>query len=82
MQSWVTRFLDYGASAFVGTVWSVSDQTAFEFTKELYKHLFEGKTIGEAVMTARIKCKISGDPSWLAYQLYAQPNTQVMFGSK
>jgi CHAT domain-containing protein len=27
--SWATQFLDAGASAFIGTLWRVSDKTAF-----------------------------------------------------
>ena len=37
-------------------------------------------TLSEAVRRARVSCKQSGDPSWLAYQLYGHPNSQVKLG--
>jgi hypothetical protein len=79
IQSWVTKFIEAGASIFVGTLWSVNSKTAFDFAKELYIELEKGTTIGEAVRVARAKCKKSGDPSWLSYQLYGQPNIQIKF---
>ena len=33
---WARRFLSAGASAFVGAYWSVYDEPAFGFAKELY----------------------------------------------
>ena len=82
VQSWVRKFLDSGASAFLGTLWSVSDETALRFTQELYAELSNGITIGEAVRTARKKCKKFGDPSWLAYEFYGQPNIKITFKNK
>jgi CHAT domain len=82
VQSWVRKFLDSGASAFIGTLWSVSDETALKFTQELYTELSKGVTIGEAVRTARKNCKKFGDPSWLAYEFYGQPNVKIAFNDK
>lgn len=79
IQSWATRFLDAGASVFIGTLWSVTDYAAFTFAHELYTQLSNGTTLGDAVRAARIKCKDNGDPSWLAYQLYGHPNSQIIF---
>jgi hypothetical protein len=79
--SWAKQFLDAGASAFIGTLWSVSDDCALEFTQQLYQNLGAGSSLGEAVREARIHCsKLSGDPSWLAYELYGQPNTRIALG--
>ncbi|HSF49506.1 MAG TPA: CHAT domain-containing protein [Nitrososphaeraceae archaeon] len=82
IQSWATKFLNSGARVFIGTMWSVSDDIAFKFAQEFYTELFKGTTLGEAVQIARNKSKRSGDPSWLAYQLYGHPNLQIKFGSK
>jgi CHAT domain-containing protein len=83
VQGWATRFLDAGASVFIGTLWSVSDQSAVVFTKELYNQLTKGTTLGEAVRIARSICKKAvGDPSWLAYELYGQPNIIIRFGNE
>jgi hypothetical protein len=59
---------------------SVSYEIAFRFVQELYIELSSGTTLGEAVRKARDACKQSGDPSWLAYQLYGHPNVTINFG--
>jgi CHAT domain-containing protein len=82
IQGWATRFLEAGASAFIGTLWSVSDESALTFTKQLYDQLSMGIALGEAVRIARNHCKqtSAGDPSWLAYELYGQPNSTIKLG--
>lgn len=80
VQGWATKFLGAGASVFIGTLWSVSDEIALRFVQELYNELSIGTTLGEAVRKARNACKQSGDPSWLAYQLYGHPNVTINFG--
>jgi hypothetical protein len=82
IQGWAKRFLDAGASAFICTLWPVSDETALKFTQELYNQLSEGVSLGEAVRAARLKCKKMGDPSWLAYELYGHPNMKVKFPNR
>ena len=82
IQGWVTQSLDAGASAFIGTLWRVSDKAALKFTQELYKQLSAGIALGEAVQKARINCKEPGDSSWLAYELYGQPNSPIKLGSR
>lgn len=80
IQGWATGFLEAGSSASIGTLWSVSDETAFAFTQELYNQLVNNVYLGEAVRIARNHCKQHGDPSWLAYIVYGQPNMVVRFG--
>jgi CHAT domain len=83
IQSWATNFIQAGAGSFIGPLWSVSDETAFNFVQALYKQLSNGLTpLGEAVRRARNDCKRPGDPSWLAYQLYGHPNSIIKLGSK
>ena len=75
---WSESFLKKSASAFIGTLWSVGDTTALNFTKSLYTYLKAKKPLDESVKLARLDVKNiaqeTGDPSWLAYSLYAQPN--------
>lgn len=82
IQGWATTFLTAGASAFIGTLWSISDETSLNFIKELYYQLSSFETLEESVRRALLKCRKTGDPSWLAYELYAQPNTRLIFGPK
>jgi len=69
IQGWAAKFLDAGASVFIGTLWSVNDETAFNFVKEFYNQLASGTSLGESVKNARNKSKKEGDTAWLAYQL-------------
>ena len=77
---WAQQFLDAGASSFIGSLWSISDQTALRFSQELYSRILNGAVLGEAVREARIACRQRGDPSWLAYTLYGRPNHSIKLG--
>ena len=70
---WARQFLAAGAGAFIGAYWSVYDQPACDFTKELYSRLLAGMPIGKAVQEARLAIKAGGDPTWLAYTVFADP---------
>jgi CHAT domain-containing protein len=67
-------FLRRGAGAFVGTLWSVGDSPARNFTEEFYRQLKGGKTISEATIEAREKARSAGDATWLAYVVYGHPH--------
>jgi hypothetical protein len=76
LDSWATKFLKAGASAFIGSLWAVSDDTAPRFAQELYLQLARGASLGEAVMQTRKKALSQadvGDPTWLAYTVYGDP---------
>jgi len=80
---WAQRFLrpqslDEGASAFIGTYWSVDDNAALRFAKELYARLLAGESIGLAAKYARAAARADDDTSWLAYTVYADPNARVV----
>jgi hypothetical protein len=70
---WAEQFLDAGAAAFIGPYWSVYDRPAHDFSLALYKRLLAGTPIGEAVKEARKEIKPLGDPTWLAYTVFANP---------
>ncbi len=70
---WARRFVQVGAGAFIGAYWSVYDDAAFAFSKEVYKRLIDGVPIGDAVRDARAAVRTDGDPTWLAYTVFADP---------
>jgi hypothetical protein len=74
---WATRFLEAGAGAFIGAYWSVFDEPAKKFTEALYPLLLGGTPIGEAAKSARAAIKPLGDPTWLAYTVFADPLASV-----
>jgi len=81
---WAKQFVEAGASAFIGTLWAVNDQLAATFAIEFYNRLLgldghQPMTIGRAFHDARmvIKKLAPGNPTWLAYVLYGDPNARV-----
>jgi CHAT domain len=75
---WASAFLRQGASAFLGASWEIDDQAALGFARGVYSRLLEGEPIGRAVREARIAVRRAGDPSWLAYALFAHPGAKVL----
>ena len=72
---WATRLLDLGAGAFVGSSWATGDEAAKELARAFYQGLQGGLALGEAMRRARLVVReaFPGDPSWLAYTVYAHP---------
>jgi len=79
--SWAKSFLKAKAFGFIGTLWSVSDSTALNFTKSLFTNIHNKIPLDVAVQSARLDAKERGDPSWLAYTLYAPANTSITLGN-
>lgn len=79
---WVPQFLGAGASAFVGSTWNIDNLSASPFARCFYENLLGGMTIGAALHDARIKIKKAGDPSWLSYTMYANPDSIVLTQDK
>ncbi len=86
---WAQRFLDAGASAFIGSLWEINDQLAAQFAREFYNRLWgineqRGKPqpLGQAFHEARLVIKACdpANPTWLAYVLYGDPLGRVVLG--
>jgi hypothetical protein len=67
-------FLDAGASAFVSCLWSVQEEPARVFVETLYDELLDGTPMSRASALAREAARAAGDPTWLAYVVYARPD--------
>ena len=74
---WANRFVEAGAGAFIGAYWSVYDEAAYAFAKEVYTRLLKGVPVGQAVREARLAIRRAGDPTWLAYTVFADPLATV-----
>lgn len=74
---WARQFLHAGAGAFLGAYWSVYDKPAYDFAREIYARLLNNRPIGRAVQEARTAIKPAGDPTWLAYTVFADPLATV-----
>lgn len=71
------RFVGAGAAAFIGACWSVYDDSAGAFATALYEGLLAGAPMGAAALAARRAVRAEGDPTWLAYTVYADPYAAV-----
>jgi len=74
---WAAQFLRAGAAAFIGACWSVYDQAAHDFAQAFYDRLLAGMSVGQAAKEARAAIKSLGDPTWLAYTVFADPLATV-----
>lgn len=78
LDGWAQKFLQAGAAAFIGSLWTVRDDTARTFASELYRQLQSGAVLGHAVMNARrAAASEPGDPTWLAYAVYGDPRATL-----
>jgi hypothetical protein len=80
---WAEKLVsDVMVSAFIGTLWEVNDLLAAEFAIVFYDRLLAGDTLGQAFYTARlhVRDRQPANPTWLAYVLYADPNSVVVWG--
>ncbi|MCP4104126.1 MAG: CHAT domain-containing protein [Desulfobacteraceae bacterium] len=69
-------FLCAGVQYYVGSFWEIMDIPGSLFSREFYKHLVSGKTIGQAVRLAREMLKKhypSDFAGWASYILYGDP---------
>ncbi|MEM9557434.1 MAG: CHAT domain-containing protein [Acidobacteriota bacterium] len=74
---WPQAVLEAGAGAFLGTSWAVADELAGRLSAVLYEQLLGGATLAEATQAGRDEIRVPGDPSWVAYCLYANPDARV-----
>ncbi|MCP4545557.1 MAG: CHAT domain-containing protein [bacterium] len=68
-------FLEASAGAFIGSQWALSNDAQFFFAQAFYERFMTGFPIGEATRWARARVRKAcpGDPSWLAYTVFAHP---------
>jgi CHAT domain-containing protein len=80
VDGWAERFLEFGASAFIGASWEIADDLAADFATGVYDALRGGATLAAAVRTARTSVRASkpDNSTWLAYCLYGHPNATVV----
>ena len=75
---WARQLLGAGAGLFLAPLWTVTDELGSLFTETFYRTLVDnGEGAAAAVWAARQAVKQTGDPTWLAYSLYAHPNARV-----
>jgi hypothetical protein len=78
-QGLAAAFIYGGASACVGSLWPVYDDTAALFAIAFYDALFEGNRIGEALRLARrrVRERHRDRVTWASYALYGDPTVRL-----
>lgn len=74
---WAAALLRNGAGAFVGAHWEVTDELALTFATTFYARLDAGEPIASAARDARAAIRDTGDPTWLAYTVFADPTATL-----
>jgi hypothetical protein len=72
-----SAFLARGAGILVAALWSVGDEPASNFVRQLYDRLRAGDELAKAVVVARQTAKAAGDATWLAYTVYGNPEAKM-----
>lgn len=77
---WAHRFLELGAGAFLGPLWSIEDRRGLAFARAFYDRFLSGVPLGEAVHGARLELKAENpsDPHRLAYVVYGDPDARCL----
>jgi hypothetical protein len=73
MGGWVPHFLKAGAGVCLGALWPIDDGPARAFAREFYSAFTAGAPVAEAVLAARQAIRSDGNPTWLAYTVFAHP---------
>ena len=75
-------FLAAGANSYLGTTCIINDSAASEISINFYNHLLRGFTLGESLKNAKNTFYTNNrdDLSWLAFRLFADPNSKKDFG--
>jgi hypothetical protein len=76
---WAPAVLESGASGYIGGLWPLNDASAASFAIEFYSALQQGlgtgrASVAEALRLARARFRANGDPTFLAYVFYGDPD--------
>ncbi|MEZ6185168.1 MAG: CHAT domain-containing protein [Planctomycetota bacterium] len=71
-------FVLAGARNYVGTWWRVADEAAASFALALYEELALGRSLGQALFSARTALRARDPLHWAAYVHYGDPDTRLV----
>jgi CHAT domain-containing protein len=82
MSGWANQLIKVGAGLFLAPLWSVTDDVAQVFVQTFYNELANNACVADAMREARMTARaMKGDPTWMAYVLFAHPNARVALGT-
>lgn len=79
LDGWANVLLGAGAGLVVAPRWAVTDRQALAFAQSFYRHLLGNMPVAQAVHAARCDAFAVGDPTWLAYSVYAHPQARASY---
>ena len=87
VDGWAPAVLETGSSGYIGGMWPLGDKGAAEFSSEFYRMLEEKLKLGpvsvaDVLQETRKRFYETGDPTFLAYVYYGDPNFQFTRGSQ
>lgn len=82
VDGWAPSVLEAGASGYIGGLWPLDDQGAAEFARSFYQQLNQDYTHGPVTVSdllrdSRKQFYRNGNPTFLAYVYYGDPNLRV-----
>lgn len=70
-------FLTWGVSAYLGTLWEVSDAAGADFARVFYRCLLGGEALADCINTARAALLRGAGIAWANYVLYGDPELRL-----
>ena len=79
LDGWANVLIGAGAGLVAAPRWAVTDRQALAFAQSFYRHLLGNAPVAHAVYEARRAAFAAGDPTWLAYSVYAHPQARASY---
>ncbi|HAJ37426.1 MAG TPA: hypothetical protein DCL15_17290 [Chloroflexi bacterium] len=79
LDGWANVLIGAGAGLVAAPRWAVTDRQALAFAQSFYRHLLGNMPVAQAVHEARRAAFAAGDPTWLAYSVYAHPQARASY---
>ena len=81
VQGLTAPLLEAGARAVVATQWRIGDRSTVDFVDDFYRAMADGRTIGDALQTAKVAALRRGAPAreWAAFTVIGDPMLLVPF---
>ncbi len=82
VDGWAPAMLESGASGYIGALWPVGDRGASRFSIQFYQYINEdlkhhSANVAEAIKKTRKLFYETGDPTFLSYIFYGDPNFNI-----
>jgi CHAT domain-containing protein len=70
-------FISCGAVNYLGSLWAIFDEGSRQLAEIFYHHIYDGKTVGDALLAARLSSYKNGDFTWAAFVLFGCPRNRL-----